>query len=162
MTVTGKAHDERKLAGRALMKEILTLVQLQHEGETVIASIGGFDLEFSGERFGKDGFHYTTMLMRTGADHEIELPVTVTPIGAVARVEHALAGFYDEQQNFRRRLAEARKRLSSYQSRIGEAFAFAAELKMKREQLAEIDADLARDTDAPDDGTARPADRIAA
>jgi hypothetical protein len=48
MTVMGKAHDERKLAGRALMKEILTLVQLQHEGEVVIVSIGGFDLEFFG------------------------------------------------------------------------------------------------------------------
>jgi hypothetical protein len=31
------------------------------------------------------------MLMRTGADHEIELPVTVTPLGAIARLEHALA-----------------------------------------------------------------------
>ena len=62
MTVTGKTFDERKLAGRALMKEILTLVQLQQEGEVVIASIGGFDLEYSGERFGKDGYRYTTML----------------------------------------------------------------------------------------------------
>ena len=44
MTVMGKAHDERKLAGRALMKEILTLVQLQHEGEGVIVSIGGLPL----------------------------------------------------------------------------------------------------------------------
>ena len=56
MTVAGEAFDERKLAGRALMKEILTLVQLQQDGEAVIASIGGFDLEFSGERFGKDGY----------------------------------------------------------------------------------------------------------
>jgi hypothetical protein len=34
MTVLGKQHAERKLAGRALMKEILTLVQLQQEGES--------------------------------------------------------------------------------------------------------------------------------
>jgi hypothetical protein len=32
MDVGGMVFDERKLAGRALMKEILTLVQLQHEG----------------------------------------------------------------------------------------------------------------------------------
>lgn len=89
MTVLDKRFDDRKEAGRALMKEILTLVQLQHEGETVIASIGGFDLEYSGERIGKDGYRYTTVLMRTGADYEIELSMAVTPLGAVSRIEHS-------------------------------------------------------------------------
>ncbi|MDT9703017.1 hypothetical protein, partial [Streptomyces sp. P17] len=37
MTVNGTRFDERKLAGRALMQEILTLVQLQHENDVVIA-----------------------------------------------------------------------------------------------------------------------------
>ncbi|MDW3389189.1 hypothetical protein NQ280_25760, partial [Escherichia coli] len=83
MTVTGETYAERKLAGRALLKEILTLVQLQQEGESTIASIGGFDLEYSGERFGRDGYRFATMLLRTGAEYEIELPVTVTPLGAV-------------------------------------------------------------------------------
>ncbi|MFX4978890.1 hypothetical protein ABTC37_19665, partial [Acinetobacter baumannii] len=41
MAVKGTRFDERKLAGRALMQEILTLVQLQHEDGVVIASIGG-------------------------------------------------------------------------------------------------------------------------
>ena len=41
-TVAGKRYVERKEAGRALMKEILTLVQLQQEGDTIIAWIGGF------------------------------------------------------------------------------------------------------------------------
>ncbi len=91
MTVTGTVFAERKLAGRALMKEILTLVQLSQEGVTVIGSIGGFDLEFSGERFGRDEYRYTTVLMRTGADYEIDFPVTVTPLGAIARSEHALS-----------------------------------------------------------------------
>ncbi|BCH19564.1 lactate dehydrogenase (plasmid) [Mesorhizobium sp. L-2-11] len=64
ISVVGRAYTERKEAGRALMKEILTLVQLQHEDDTVIASLGGFELEYSGERFGKDSYRYTTMLMR--------------------------------------------------------------------------------------------------
>jgi hypothetical protein len=76
MTVMEELHVERKLGGRALMKEILTLVQLQQEGDTVIASIGGFDVAYSGERIGHDGYRYTTMLPRTGAEYEIELPVT--------------------------------------------------------------------------------------
>ncbi|SJM34255.1 helicase-related protein [Mesorhizobium delmotii] len=155
MTVMDKAHDERKLAGRALMKKILTLVQLQQEGETVIASIGSFDLEYSGERYGRDGYRYATRLMRTGADHEIELPVTVTPLGAVSRLEHALSGFEEEQERYRQRLADARRRLASYQSRDGGEFAFAGELEAKRRQLAEIEADLASDS-------GNPGDRIAA
>jgi hypothetical protein len=141
--VTGTPYAERKLAGRALMKEILTLVQLQQEGETVIASIGGFDLAYSGERFGLDGYRYTTMLLRTGAECEIELPVTVTPLGAVARLEHALADF--EGERYRQRLSDARRRLASYESRDGGDFAFAGELAEKRRQLAELEKALAED-----------------
>jgi N12 class adenine-specific DNA methylase/adenine-specific DNA methylase len=143
MVVKGTRFEERKLAGRALMQEILTLVQLQHEDDVVIASIGGFDVTFEGERIGRDGYHYVTMLQRTGAQFEIELPMTVTPLGAVARLEHPLTNFEGEQENHRRRLAEAERRLASYRGRVGEAFAFAAELDLKRAQLAEVEADLA-------------------
>ena len=147
MTVMGKAFVERKDAGRALMKEILTLVQRQREGEIVIASIGGFDLEYAGERFGREGYRYSIMLMRTGADHEIDLPVTVTPLGAASRIEHALGDFEGEQERYRQRLADARRRLVSYQARGEGAFAFAAELADKRRQLAEVDMILAADSD---------------
>ncbi|MCW8059362.1 lactate dehydrogenase [Agrobacterium tumefaciens] len=148
VTVMGKVHAERKEAGRALMKEILTQVQLQRQGETIVASIGGFDLKYGGERFGRDAYRYTTMLMRTGADFEIDLPVTVTPLGAVSRLEHALGDFEGERERNRQRLADARRRLASYQSRDeGGDFAFAGELAEKRRQLAEVDAALATDVD---------------
>jgi hypothetical protein len=148
MTVTEELHVERKIAGRALMKEILTLVQLQQEGETVIASIGGFDVEYSGERVGRDGYRYTTMLLRTGAEYEIELPVTVTPIGAIARLEHALDNFEGDRERYRQRLADARRRLASYESRDGWDFAFATELAEKRRQLAEVEKALAEDSES--------------
>ena len=148
MTVKGKSYAERKEAGRSLMKEVLTLVQLRQEGETVIASIGGFDLEYAGERFGRDGYRYTTMLIRSGVEDEIDLPVTVTPLGAVSRLEHALTDFEGEQERYRQRLADARRRLASYQSRgDGGDFAFAGELAEKHRQLAEIDEALAKDVD---------------
>ncbi|WP_025038364.1 Eco57I restriction-modification methylase domain-containing protein [Bradyrhizobium sp. DOA9] len=145
MAVTGDSYAERKPAGRALMKEILILVQLQQEGEIVIASIGGFELAYSGERFGADGYRYTTMLLRTGAEYETELPVTVTPLSAVARLEHALANFEGERERYRQRLADARRRLASYESRDGGDFAFAGELAEKRRQLAEVEMALAED-----------------
>jgi N12 class adenine-specific DNA methylase/adenine-specific DNA methylase len=147
MTVAGKAYVERKEAGRALMKEILTMVQLQQKGESVIATIGDFDLVYAGERFGKDGYRYTTMLMRAGADHEIELPVTTTPLGAISRLEHALGGFEGDRERCRQRLADARRRLASYQSRGEGEFAFASELAEKYRLLAEVDAALAKDID---------------
>ena len=36
-----------------------------------------------GERVGKDGFHYQTLLQRTGADYEVDLSMTVTPLAEV-------------------------------------------------------------------------------
>ena len=139
------AFAERKLAGRALMTEILTQVQLQHDGDITIASIGGFDLDYSGERFGQDGYRYATMLVRTGAETEIELPVTTTPLGAIAKLEHVLANFDVEQERARHRLTEAERRLAAYRSREGGTFGFSDELADKRRQLSEIEASLAQD-----------------
>lgn len=145
MIVTCKACIERKDAGRALMKEILTLVQLQHEGEIHIASIGGFDLVYVGEKFGRgDTYHYQTLLQRTGADYEIELPVTVTPLGAVFRLEHALDGFEEERDRYRQRLEDHQRRLASYQSRQCGSFAFTDELAEKRRSFCEVEEALAQ------------------
>lgn len=148
MTVLGQEYTERKEAGRALMKEILTLLQLQRQGEVHLATIGGFDLVYEGERFGKgDGYRYETLLQRTGADYEVDLAITVTPLGAISRLEHALEGFDDEQRQYRRRLEDAERRLVSYRSRDGGAFAFADDLKEKRLRLRAIEAQLAEDLD---------------
>ncbi|MUZ66346.1 helicase-related protein [Agrobacterium vitis] len=149
MQVGSAEFDERKLAGRALMKEILTLVQLQQEGEAIIAIIGGFDLAYHGERFGKDGYRYETLLQRTGGDYEIDLAVTTTPIGAISRLEHALGGFEQERENYRNRLADAKRRLASYTPRLGESFSLEAELELKLSQLDEIERDLAATADEP-------------
>lgn len=143
MSVKGTPFTERKLAGRGLMQEILTLVQLQHEKKIVIASIGGFDVSFEGSRIGREGYIYTTMLERTGASFEIELAMTVTPLGAVARLEHALSNFESEQGAYRNRLNDARRRLATYGARVGETFAFEAELDLKHDELAAIETELA-------------------
>ncbi|TYR35495.1 N-6 DNA methylase [Mesorhizobium microcysteis] len=148
MVVRDEVFTKRKLAGRALMKEVLTLVQLQKEGDIVIASIGGFDVEFSGDRLGGDGFGYTTMLLRTGVKGEIELPVTTTPLGAISRLEHALSRFEDERLRYGQRLADTERRLASYRVRHGEAFAFAGELDQTCRQLAALEKHLADDVTA--------------
>jgi hypothetical protein len=143
MTVGGHSFTERKPAGRALMKEIMTLVHLREEDETTLAAIGGFDLVFSGQRFGNDEFQYDVALARTGVETDIDLALTVTPLGAVSRIEHILAGFEDERSQYRFRLDDASRRLTSYQSRQGGEFGFEDELADKRRQLDAIEADLA-------------------
>jgi N12 class adenine-specific DNA methylase/adenine-specific DNA methylase len=165
MEVNGKSFVERKPAGRALMTEILTLVQLCQEEAHVIASIGGFDLEFEGRRVALEGFRYTTMLKRTGARYEVDLSMTVTPLGAISRLEHALSNFENERQDYRRRLIEGEKRLAAYQPRLGEAFAYDGELELKRGELAEIETSLAASSDKPGNANAmvgESSERIAA
>ncbi|MEO4044908.1 DEAD/DEAH box helicase family protein [Hoeflea sp. CAU 1731] len=143
MTIAGQSFTERKPAGRALMKEIMTLVHLREEDEKTLAAIGGFDLVFSGQRFGNDEFQYDVALARTGAETDIDLALTVTPLGAVSRIEHVLASFEDERSQYRFRLDDAKRRLASYQSRQGGEFGFEEELADKLRQLDAIEADLA-------------------
>lgn len=57
-----------------------------------------------------DGYHYTTLLQRTGATQELDLAVTMTPLGAVSRLEHALDGVDEAQERYRYRLHEAERR----------------------------------------------------
>ena len=78
----------------------------------------------------------------SGAEYEVDLSITVTPLGAISRLEHALDGFDEEQRQYRRRFDEAGRRLNSYQSRLGGAFQFAEELGAKRTQLREIEEEL--------------------
>jgi hypothetical protein len=66
---------------------------------------------------------------------EIDLAVTVRPLGAIFRLEHARDGFEEDRERYRQRLAEYQRRLSSYQSRQAGTFAFADELAEKRGKL---------------------------
>lgn len=118
-----------------------------------------FDLVYEGERFGKgDGYRYETLLQRTGAEYEIDLAITVTPLGAISRLERALDDFDEEQRQYRRRFEEAERRLASYQTWTRGTFQFAAELDAKRKQLRDVDDDLAAEVIAEaDDASAAPA-----
>ncbi len=82
-------------------------------------------------------------------DDDVYLAVTLTPLGAVSRLEHAISDFEDALERCRQHLADARRRLSAYQSREGGDFAFAGELADKRRQLCAIEADLANDSENP-------------
>jgi N12 class adenine-specific DNA methylase/adenine-specific DNA methylase len=143
MSVLGVSCKDRKHAGRLLMRQILAMVEHRHDGEVELASVGGFDLVFAGESRDDHGFHYTTCLRRTGLDHEIDLPLTVTPAGAISRIEHVLSGFEAERQRQSIRRNDADARLSSYRNRLSSRFAFAGDLEDKRRQLRDVEEELA-------------------
>jgi hypothetical protein len=71
---------------------------------------------------------------------EIELSMTVTPLGAVARLEHALSNFEGERETYRHLILASASRPTA---RASTRLAFDAELALKRSELATIEADLA-------------------
>ena len=79
---------------------------------------------------------------------EIDLPLTVTPLGAIARLEHALNAFEDEHTAQRSRCDEATARLASYRSRESGTFAFAGELEEKHRRLEEVERELMEEAGA--------------
>jgi hypothetical protein len=83
------------------------------------------------------------MLKWTGADYEIELPVTVPPIGAVARLEHALLNIGAERLSYRNRLGDAERRPASDRPHLGEVFALGAEIALTRNELGLVEQGLA-------------------
>jgi hypothetical protein len=93
-------------------------------------------------------------LQRTGADYEVELAVTVTPLGAISRLEHGLDGFEEEQRRYRQRLEDGERRLTSYRSRYGGAFTFADGLSANRRELRDIEILLAADVDGEGEAAA--------
>lgn len=143
MTVLGQVHTERKEAGRALMKEILTLLQLQREGEVRLATIGGFDLVYEGGVLARAMAIVSRRCpQRTGAEYEVDLSITVTPLGAISRLEMLLMALTKSSGNIAADLTRPAP-AEFYQSRLGGAFQFAEELGAKRTQLREIEEELA-------------------
>ena len=74
--------------------------------------------------------------------------MTVTPLGAVARLEHALSNFAGERETYRHLtiLASASRPTARASTRL----AFDAELALKRNELATIDVDLAASSETGD------------
>ena len=137
---------ERKLAGRALMKEILSLVQLQHEDETVIASIGGFDLVFRPALRTRTAITTRPCFGAPARSSKSSLPVTVTPLGAIARprTRTCRASRTSRRPTGTASLTRAAPRLLSFARGRG-VFAFAAELGRQAPELGEDRESLAED-----------------
>ena len=142
--IEGRTITQRKAAGASLLTKVRLAARERTERTWTVGRIGGFDLTCdiqSGRHDARLEPHLA--LERTDFAQAIDIDSDTTPVGLIARLEHALDRMDTELEEQRRRVADAKARLAGYEPRLGEAFALQGELDGKLAQLAGIEADLA-------------------
>jgi len=143
MDVDGRPVTERRVAGASLLSRIRLLDHECSIGKWTLASIGGFTVKAEGRSWGAVASHRIDVwLDRTGYEQEVRIEDDLTAMGLITRLEYQLDRFEVDLAEHRRRIAEAEVRVSTYQQRLGEAFAYQAELDAKQDELDAIEADL--------------------
>jgi N12 class adenine-specific DNA methylase len=144
MMVEGRTITQRKAAGAALLTKLRLAARERTARRWTVGSIGGFDLTCSTHPARAEArLEPELTLERTDYAQTIGIDGETTPLGLIARLEHALDRMESDIEENRRLLADAKARLAGYEPRLGETFALQGELDAKRDQLAEIEADLA-------------------
>jgi hypothetical protein len=142
--IEGRTITQRKTAGASLLTKIRLAARERTERRWTVGHIGGFDLTCDI----RSGRHDARLepdlaLERTDFPQSIGIDGETTPVGLIARLEHALDRMDADLEEHRRRVTDAKARLAGYEPRLGEAFPLQGELDGKLFQLADIEADLA-------------------
>jgi N12 class adenine-specific DNA methylase len=159
----GKTYTNRGEAGAMLLGYAHTQPFSDH-GETyaTVGTIGGFDLlgrtrleRMSGKRIAQYGVGLSNETLWPEASTEIE-----TPIGLIRSLEHMVASLPDKIARLNAQLVALKRRVAEAQPRVGRDWDYESELQEKCLQLAQIDAELVRQTqedEAARSSAARPA-----
>ena len=144
MEVEGRTITQRKAAGAALLTKVRLAARERTERRWTVGRIGGFGLTCT-IRAGRHDLRLEPHLAleRTDFPQSIDIDGETTPVGIIARLEHALDRMDVEIEENRRRVIDAKARLAGYEPRLGETFPLQGELDGKLAQLADIEADLA-------------------
>ena len=143
MEVGGKVQTERKVAGSSLLSRIRILAVGKERGRWTLAHIGGFAVKAEGQAWAGTGGHQLDVwLDRTGHEQEVRVEDDLTAQGLVSRLEYMLDQFDVNLAEHRRRAEEASARIPAYEGRLGQAFAYQAELDAKEGELAAIEDSL--------------------
>ena len=143
MRVGAKTISERKTAGGSLLSRLRLIERNREEGTWTMGAIGGFEIKAQGRLHEHDQHSLEAWLERTNCEQGIELSPDLTALGLIARLEYMVERFEVELTKQRRRITDAEQRLPGYRQRQGQAFALQDELTAKRDELAELEADLA-------------------
>jgi len=142
--IEGRTLTQRKAAGAALLTKVRLAARERTARSWTVGRIGGFDLTCLIQSSLRDGRPEPDLtLERTDFPQSIGIDGETTPVGLIARLEHALDRMETEREEQRRRVTDAKARLAGYEPRLGETFPLQGELDAKLAQLAEIEADLA-------------------
>ena len=144
MTWGEKRITERRTAGALVLSKVRLMERAKQKDEVTLGSIGGFDLICSAGKGWFGAFAANLLLRRSSDDQPIDTEIDLTPTGLIARIEHMLERIPHEVHEHERKAQEAINRLAGYEERLGSPFAFQAELNAKLEQLAALEADLAK------------------
>jgi hypothetical protein len=144
MEIEGRTLMQRKAAGASLLTKVRLAARERTERTWTVGRIGGFDLSCAVHASRHDvRLEPDLALERTDFPQSIGIDGETTPVGLIARLEHALDRMETEREEQRRRVADAKARLAGYEPRLGETFPLQCELDAKLVQLAEIEVDLA-------------------
>jgi N12 class adenine-specific DNA methylase/adenine-specific DNA methylase len=142
--IEGRTLTQRKTAGASLLTKIRLAARERTERRWTVGRIGGFDLTCEVHTGRHDArLEPDLALERTDFSHSIGIDGETTPIGLIARLEHALDRMDTDLEEQRRRVANAKARLAGYEPRLGVVFPLQGELDGKLCQIADIEADLA-------------------
>jgi flagellar motility protein MotE (MotC chaperone) len=142
--IEGRMITQRKAAGAALLTKVRLAARQRIERRWTVGHLGGFDLTCD-VRSGRNEARLEPRLAleRTDFAQPLDIDAETTPVGLIARLEHALDRMGTELEEQRRRVTDAKARLTGYEPRLGEMFPLQGELDTKLAQLAGIEADLA-------------------
>jgi N12 class adenine-specific DNA methylase len=142
--IEGRTLTQRKTAGASLLTKIRLAARERTERRWTVGHIGGFDLTCEIRAGRHDArLEPDLALERTDFSQSIGIDGETTPVGLIARLEHALDRMENDLEEHRRRVTDAKARLAGYEPRLGEAFPLQGELDGKLCQIADIEADLA-------------------
>lgn len=143
MTLEDQIISDRRIAGTLLQSKVRLTERAPQVNKRLLGAIGGFGLVCHTRRAFPSGFEASLILKRTEYDHELAVDPDQTPMGLIARLEHALERFEAEREEQTRREQDARARLAGYEARLGEPFLLQDELDDKIARMAQLEADLA-------------------
>jgi hypothetical protein len=142
--IEGRTLTQRKTAGASLLTKIRLAARERTERRWTVGRIGGFDLTCDVHSARQDArLEPDLALERTDFRQSIGIDSETTPVGLIARLEHALDRMKTDLEEQRRRVADAKARLAGYEPRLGVVFPLQGELDGKLCQIADIEADLA-------------------
>jgi hypothetical protein len=163
MEVEGRVFTQRKAAGATLLTKTRLAGRERAERNWTVGRIGGFGLTCAIQSTGRDArLEPHLALERTDYPQSIDIDAETTPIGIIARLEHAIDRMDAELEEQRRRVRDAKARLTGYQPRLGESFPLQSELDDRLAQLFDIEAELASTEGTGADGHSAQPTAIAA